>query len=300
MSGTVFTGDIANALKNTLNKIVSDKDTDGLLLKKYMDVGSMTDNWEDDLEVGGPGLASEKPEGTEIALGTIREGYRTRYQSRTYALKILITEEALEDNKYKEVLKAAKRLNRSMHKTADIDAALILQRMFDTSYVGGDNVALGSASHTLPSGGTYSNLMATPITPSRAALSSIRTLAAKLPGHDGIIEGYGLKQVICPEDQYEAWKIILGSSHAPEAGEFNAINIFADMSIGLVPVKYWNNTTTDYAVQTDAGDGLQWKWRRKPRGRSWSENDFEHMKYSNSYRSARGWSNPRSIICVNP
>ncbi len=110
MAGTVFTGDIANALKETLNTVVTDKDYKERLLTEYCEVSNMSDHWEDDLEVGGPGLASEKPEGQEIALGTVREGYRTRYISRTYALKIIVTEEALEDNKYKEVIKAAKRL----------------------------------------------------------------------------------------------------------------------------------------------------------------------------------------------
>lgn len=298
MAGTVFTGDIANALKLTLNKVVTDKDYKSLLLNQWMEVGSMSDNWEDDLEVGGPGLASEKPEGTEVPLGTITEGYRTRYQSRTYGLKIIITEEALEDNKYKEVIKAAKRLARSMHKTCDIDATLILARAFNTSYVGGDGQPLASASHTLPAGGTFSNVMGTPMSPSRAALSVLRTQAKKLPGHDGVTEGYSLRRVLCPEDQWETWKIILGSSHAPEAGEYNAINVFNDMKIGLVANRYWSNTTTNWMVQTDCPNGIKWLWRRKPRGRSWVENDFEHMKYSNSYRSARGWSDPRSILCV--
>lgn len=298
MAGTVTTGEIANALKLTLRKVITDKDSDERLFNKYMEVHSMSDAWEDDLEVAGMGLASLKPEGTELATGTIKEGYRTRYTAATYGMKILITEEALEDNKYKEVIKAAKRLARSMGKTADYLAALVLQRMFNTAYTGGDGKPLGSATHTLAQGGTFSNVMGTPLSPSRAALSVLRTQAAKLPGHDGLTEGYALRQVICPEDQWETWKIILGSSHAPEAGEYNAINVFNDMGIELVANKFWNNTTTNYAVQTDCPDGIQWRWRRKPRSKSWSENDFEHMKYSNTFRSTTGWSDPRSILCV--
>ena len=83
---TVFTSSIANALKETLETIVDD-DTDGYEkkahYKKWMWVGGMDDNYEDDLETGGPGLASEKPEGGEIPTGTIREGVLTRYTART-------------------------------------------------------------------------------------------------------------------------------------------------------------------------------------------------------------------------
>ena len=172
----------------------------------------------------GPGLAAETDEGEEIAVGTIREGFLKRYTPRKFALKLIVTDEAMEDNKYPETLRLAKRLDRAIYKTADIDATNILIRAANATYVGGDGVSLASAAHTLPAGGTFSNTLATPMAPSALALATVRSLVMKLPGHDGVTEGYDIKKVVGPTEQWAAWKTILGSEKSPEAGNFAAIN----------------------------------------------------------------------------
>jgi hypothetical protein len=303
MAGTIFTSTIANSLKETLNEIIDDK-SDGyeasLVCRKYVEDMNMKDNYEDDLEMGGPGLASEKAEGTEIPLGTIREGYITRYSSRTFGLKIIATEEALEDSKYDKVIAAARRLKRAMYKTIDIDCANMLARAFNTSYVGGDGLPLISASHTLPHGGTWSNTLATPFSPSRAAVIIGTSQIRKYPGHDGIIEGNEPKKVLCPTEQWATWRGIVGSTHAPEAGEFNEINVVnSDLNLEVVPVKYWTNTTTNWIMLTDAENGFSIRYRRRPRSRTWIDNDNEQMKYGISARWARGWSDARCALGSN-
>lgn len=303
MTGTVFTSTIANSLKDTLSVIVDDKSDGlegGMVWKKYADEVKMTDAYEDDLEMGGPGLASEKAEGTEIALGSMREGYLTRYLAKTFALKMIITEEAMEDGKYKEAINLAKRLKRSMCKTMEIDAAAMLMRAFNTSYTGGDGLPLCSASHTLPHGGTFSNLLATPMSPSRAAVIIATTQMRLYPGHDGITEGYDPKRVLCPMAQWAVWRGIVGSEYAPEAGEFNEINVVnKDLSLEVVPVKYWSNSTTNWIIQTDCDNGLQMRIRRKMASRAWVDNDNMVMKHAQSARWARGWSDPRCVLGSN-
>ncbi len=295
---TVFTGTIADALKSTLDTIIDDP-TDGYerkaIFPKWCSIKQMEDHYEDDMEMGGPGLASEKAEGGEILAGTIREGYITRYIARTYALKMLITEEAMEDNKYPKVISAGRRLKRSMWKTADIDATNMLVRMFNSAYVGGDGQPLASTAHTLPNGGTFSNVMATPMTPSRASFIIARSMAMKLPGHDGTIEGTDIKAVLFPVDQWAVWEGLVGSQKAPE-GNSNEINVAYKHDFELIPIKYWTNTTTNYAFVTDVDNGLQFRWRRKPRANTWTENSLEVMLHSISARWARGWSDPRCII----
>lgn len=302
MAGTIFSSTIFNSFKETLDSIVDDKLTaneSGLVCKKWMKVGSMDEAYVDDLEMGGPGLAAETDEGEEITVGTIREGFLKRYTPRKFALKLIVTDEAMEDNKYPETLRLAKRLDRAIYKTFDIDMTNILVRATNTSYVGGDAVPLASASHTLPNGGTFSNTLATPMAPSRIGLQTVRSLVMKLPGHDGIIEGYDIKKVVFPTEQWAVWKGILGSEKAPEAGNFAEINAVYDLDITPVPVKYWNNTTTNWAVITDADNGVQAKWRRKPKSNSWVENDNETMKYSVSARWASGWSDARGFFFSN-
>ena len=300
---TVSTAVIAGSLKETLESIVDD-DTDGamsnLQIFKVLDEKTMKDNFEDDLEYGGPGMLVEKPEATEVQAGSIKEGYLTRYMARTFALKIIVSDEAMEDKKYDQVINAQKRLLRAAGKTVEIDGALIFARMFSSSYPGGDGLCLANSAHTLPHGGTWSNIMATPQSPSVAAVITATTQIRKFPGHDGIIQGYDPECVVCPVDQWAAWSVILNSTNKPEAGEFNAINVVHhDLDLDVYPLKHWSNTTTNWGMKTDADNGLKWLWKRKPKGRAWVDNDFEVKKTSVSYRSARGWSDARCFLGVN-
>lgn len=299
---TVFTSVIYNSLKETLNEVVDDKGDgyeSGLIFPKWCKVKMMKDHYEDDLEMGGPGLASEVAEGSPLVVGSIREGVLTRYISRKFGLKMVITEEAIDDTKYDRVIDAGRRLKRALYKTADIDATQMLVRAFSTSYPGSDGVPLFSASHTLPSGGTYSNTLATPMTPSRAAVIQMTSMARKLPGHDGVTEGYEPKNILCPTEQWAVWAGIVKSEKAPEPGAFNEINVAKDVIDGVVPIKYWSNTTTNFAMTTDCDNGLNFRWRRKPRTRSWVDEDNEVMNYGISARWDRRWSDARSIIGSN-
>lgn len=299
---TIFSSDIYQSFKETLDSIVDDKlaeNESSLVCKKWMKIGSMDEAYTDDLEMGGPGLANETGEGTEIGTGSIREGFLTRYTPSKFALKLVVTDEAMEDNKYPETLRLAKRLDRAIYKTFDIDNTNILIRAQNASYVGGDGVPLASASHTLPNGGTWSNTLATPLAPSRIALITVISLLKKIPGHDGIVDGVEARKVVYPTEQWGVWGGILGSKMAPEPGNFAEINVLKELDIDQVAVKYWSNTTTNWGIITNADNGIQAKWRRKPRSKSWVENDNETMKYSISARWARGWSDARGFFFSN-
>lgn len=299
----VFTSTEANSLKETIDTIVDDElgaNRSKLIAFKYLDEMSMGDNYVDDLEMGGIGLASEKAEGSMISLGTIREGIVTRYNSRTFAVAAGVTQEAMEDAKYDEVIAMTRRLPRAMYKTVEYDAANILIRAFNASFVGGDNVSLVSTAHTLPNGGTFSNSMATPMSPSRMALQIVTTQMEKMVGHDGTIEGFEPTCVICPADQRFAWKGILGATYAPEPGAFNEPNIInRDYDIDVVPVRYWSNTTTNWIVRSNCENNLNWKWRVRPSQTDWVDNSSTTRFFGIRARWSRGWSDARAVIGVN-
>lgn len=296
---SVFTSTIANQLKDTLSSTIDDEFASHTMVPRMFDEESMADAYVDDLELAGPGLAAARAEGEPVQVGSMREGVVTRYMAQSYALKMIITEEAMDDGKYPQAINLARRLKRAMAKTIDIDGANVMVRMADTNYLGGDGLPLSSASHTLPHGGTFSNKMAVPMSPSRSAFIVAVTQLGQMVGHDGIIEGYKPKAVVCPFSQWAIWKEIVKSEKAPEAGQFNAINVVkSDFgSIDIVANPYWSNTTTNWALLTDAG-GLKWKWRKKASNRTWVDNDNMVMNYSISARWGRGWSDPRAVYCV--
>jgi hypothetical protein len=299
----IFTSTAALALKDTLEDIDTDEhgsEGSKAVFTKWMNVKTMADNYIEFYEVAGSGLAGEKPEGESIPVGTIYEGPLTRFNARTYGQRMIVSDEALEDMKYDKVIMAAKRNNRSLWKLGDFDATLILVRATSSSYVGGDGQPLASTSHTLPGGGTYSNMLATAMSPSKASLVIAQAQLMQQVGHDGLIDGVEAKKAVFPVQQWGVWREILGSTNDPTPGAFNAINpINRDLNITPVPVKYWTNTTTNWALITDADLGLMWFWRRKPKSNTWVTEDKTMMNYAITARWSRGWVNPRSVLFSN-
>lgn len=300
---TVFSSTIYNGLKATLNKICTDK-TDGLegklYWKKWMKEMSMSDQYEDDLEVGGPGYASETAEGMELPSGTIYEGYMKRYIARKFGLKLIITEEAVSDNKYPEIIQFAKRLKRAMYKTMDVDATNILINATSTSYPGGDGLPLASASHTLPNGGTWSNLLATAMSPSRAAMIIAISQLRKFVGHDGLYDDYMPRKILCPVEQWAVWDGLIMSKMAPEPGQFNEINVVNRLGLEeTCAIPYWDNTTTNWAILTDADNGFSFRFRKKPVSNTWVENSHETSLFSISSRWDNGYTDARCVLFSN-
>ena len=298
----INTSTIHEGLKETLEDIVDDskEGEDSTVYRDWLYVGKMNDYYVDDLEMAGAGLASETPEGSEMILGDIKQGTIWRYFVRKFTMKLVITDEAAMFVKYDKIIDAGRRLVRAAWKTVDVDLTNLLKRGFNTTFPGADGVPLWSASHPLAKGGTFSNLFATAMSPSRTAVIVARAMAAKMVGHDGITEGYKLQKVLAPVEQWGVWNEILYSSHAPEAGQFNAINVVNQkMNLSLVENPYWDTTTTNYAFTTEAPNGLTVRWARRPKMRDWIDNDTETRKYGISYLYGRGWSEPRATIGVN-
>lgn len=298
--GAVYSMSLPKSLKRTLEAVINDK-MDGLekggYYSKWMQVGNMSDQWVEDLDMAGPGLASEIDEGAELSTGTITEGLAWRYDARKFGIKLIITDEAIEDSKYEQIISATRRIKRALWKTVEYDSANILGRAWNTTYSFADGQPLFSASHTLPKGGTFSNTLATPMSPSRAALIVVKAELAQMPGLDGLIEPRRMRKIVCPVEQEDVWREITGSRNAPEAGQFNAINVVnQDYNLEeTCAIPYWRNTSTNWAVTTDSEHGVKWLWRRRPQSKSWLDNDQGLRKFGISARWARGISDPRCM-----
>lgn len=178
----------------------------------------------------------------------------------------------------------------------------MLVRATNAAFPGPDNVALASATHPLAAGGTFSNLM-TPAAPSIASWNAGIAQLDQLVDHDGIIEGYKATAVLHPVQQRGIWTVLLGSQMDPTvtAGNFNAINVIKKYSgdIKRVQLKYWTNTTTNWALQTNADNGFQFRWRKKFNSKTWIDENQELINYGISGRFDTGTSEPRCLLFNN-
>lgn len=257
MATTISQGTIFNSLKETLDGIITDRGTgaDRCSYRKWVNIKSMKDSWVDYLEYGGPGFIAKKVEHAEMGSGTLREGYKMRFTAITYALQLVISREAVQDKKYKEAVMLTQRLKRSAEKTKDMLLTGILVDGWDTTVGIGDGLSLFNTAHTLPDGGTYSNTLAVPLTPSVPAYATVRSACRKLPDHNGTVEGYEPMRVLCPTEQESVWEEILYSTKRPEPGNYAAINVANRDLMGnknvLIPLRFWDNTTTNWCIQTD-------------------------------------------------
>lgn len=296
-AGPVFTSQIAAGLKSTLDNIITDDNEvkDELDYDDWMEVHSMEDAFVDDQEYGGLGLVREFGEGAEIPVAGIDEGFTKRYIARKFGLRMIVTEEAMDDNKYPKIISAAARLRRAYWMGVQYDCTQILTRAQNSAYVGGDNVTLWSSAHTLPGGGTWSNVMATPYAPSVAALSAARTQVAHYPSQDGTLAAAKITDVVFPSDQWAAWMGVLTSTMNPVPGNMSETNVFRN-KVEPIEARFWQSTTTQSMFKTNIKNGIQIKWRKRLSQRSWVENSNAQFHYGVTGRWSTGWSDARSVL----
>lgn len=300
---TVFQSVYASALKETLEDVVTDPTrVEGpQVYKQFCRVRPMRDAYMEWAEYGGPGVATEKTEGQAISVGSITPGTVTRIIPRVFGKQLQITEEAMEDCKYEEIVDAAGMLRRSIELACEIDASLMLARGFDTNYTGGDGLPLWSASHTIPGGGTFSNLMATPLSPSTEAVTVAFSQIKRWPSQDGHASFVKMTGVMFPSEQWGVWATILKSKMTPVNGNFAEINV-ANSEVNLKAIEnvYWSNTSTNYCFLTDhPKERFVFGVRREMKTRSWVENATEVMNFAATKRWGRGWVGPRCSLGVN-
>lgn len=288
------------ALKPTLDTITTDD-----LQKKQICIGkgklftieSMKDGYADDVESAGTTLLQEVAPGEPMPAEDIIVGGTKRYLPKRMAKKVSITEAAIEDCKYEELLAPSKRLMASVYKTQDVDAASVI--INSTSVVGGyDNVVLASTSHVLVSGGTESNCLNAGawMTPSVQALIQASSMAALLKDPNGLPGAVTMEAIVCPELQRNLWKVILGSTNLPGTNH-NDLNVVKDMGLNLLPIKWLDaSSTNQWGIKTDAENGFRFLMRAKPKSKTWVDPDGEVAHHGVSYRFDVGWSNWRAWI----
>lgn len=302
MATTISQGTIYQSLKRTLDAIITDNKTgaDKTDYKKWVKTRSMKDAWSDFLEMGGPGFLSEKAEHAEMAADSIQEGYKKRFVAVTYALQLIISQEAMDDGKYKEAIALTKKLRRSAEKTKDMLLTGMLVDGWNTAVALADSKPLFSATHSLPDGGTYSNTLATPLSPSVTAYATIRSACRKLPDHAGLTEGYEPVRILCPVEQEGTWEEILHSKLRPDAGNLAAVNIVNRDLMGnknvLIPLRWWDNTTTNWCIQTDEEMGACLMERKAITARSWIDNGHMSLHEGISTRFDYGVIDGRSFF----
>ena len=253
--------------------------------------------FEEEVMLGGFGNAEVKPEGSGVVYEQAQETFTARYSHETIALAFSLTEEAVEDNLYDKIsTRYTKALARSMANTKQIKAANVLNRAFNSSFLGGDDKELCATDHPTLSG-TQKNELSTAADLNETSLEQMLIDIADMKDERGMkIALQGVKMIIPVNLQFTAERLMKSAGRTGTAdNDLNAVR-----NMGMVPQGYVvNNFLTDtdaFFIKTDAPNGLK-HFVRSPI-RTAMEGDFDtgNVRYKARERYSFGFSDWRGIF----
>jgi hypothetical protein len=255
-------------------------------------------SFEEETKLSGFSAAPVKNEGSAIAYDNAQEAWTARYNHETIALGFSLTEEAIEDNLYDSLsARYTKALARAMAYTKQVKGASVLNNGFSSSYVGGDGVALFSASHPLVGGGSNSNIPSVPADLNETSLENAVIQIAAWTDERGLLIAAKPKKLIIPSAlQFVATKLLETELQVGSAD--NTIN--AIKNNGSIPDGYtvnnWLTDTNAWFLTTDVPNGMK-HFVRMPLSNS-MDGDFDtgNVRYKSRERYSFGWSDPLSMF----
>jgi len=260
------------------------------------DMDTSTQNYEEDVQVTGFGLAPVKPQGMPVHYDTESQGYVKRYTHIVYALGYIVTREELEDNLYVVVSKRrSQALAFSMRQTKENVGAQIWNRAFNSSYTGGDGKELCCTDHPSKSG-SQSNIIAANADISEGAIEDLIIQIM------GAVNDRGLKISLMPKslhvhrtDWFEANRILKSVLQNDTAN--NALNILRATNAlpGGIKVNHYFSDSDAWFIRTNAPRGLIGYQRRAIEFTQDNDFDTENAKAKNTERYIFSWTDWRAL-----
>lgn len=257
--------------------------------------------YDEDVGVSGFGLAEEVTEGGKTPYDEAKQSFINRYINKTYRKGFIVTMEAMEDNQYQiEALgkKKAEALKFSMRQTKEILGANIYNRAFTAGYTYGDGVVLGSASHPLYAGGTFSNIPAVNADLSEALLEQACIDIAGFVNDRGLTISILPKSLIVPKELiFEAHRILNSILQSDQVN--NNVNAIRAMNLfpGGAKVNHYLTDTDAVFIRTNCPDGMKYKNRKSDTFGMDNDTDTFNAKFYAYFRCSFGNTDPRGIWC---
>lgn len=268
---------------------------------KLVEIETMTRNFEVDMQADPLGPAVRKPELNPVTYDSRQQSWVPQYQAFTLALGTAMSEEALDDILYPQLLKQTADLASSINEGIETEIASIFNRGFNSAYTmtGGDGVELFSTAHIRGATDTttFSNELATPSALSEAALESLAIQIGNTRDARGNRRSFKPVSLHIPVDlMFEAARITK-SLLQPDTAD-NNINAIKALSVfpGGVEVNHYFSSTTAYFIKTNVTNGVKMKMRRGLKLERDMKFETSGMAWKASTRIAHGWSDPRHFF----
>jgi hypothetical protein len=200
-------------------------------------------------------LLQQVSEGQDYSFTASKQGASKTLKPVKYGLGVSISEEAAEDGKFDEIADLIKKLAKSARESQEIQAMNIFNNGFSTETTA-DGVALFSASHTLPSGGTFSNLLTAADLSDTSLEDMLVQFETAQVGDSGIIYSVRPRNlVVHPDNKRLAMELIGSDLRAANDGVAAKNNMNSLREDGLRVVSSPHLTDTDaWFITAEAQD----------------------------------------------
>jgi hypothetical protein len=253
-------------------------------------------NYHEEPVLYGFGAAPALPDGSPVSYQQGGVLFLQRYLYQVYGLAFALTKILAEDGDHIRLGSTyARHLAQSLIETKETLAANILNRAFNSSYTGGDGVALVSTAHPIVNG-TLSNQLATAANLSQTSLEQLLIQIRQAQDNNGKrIRLVPRQLVVAPGNIFQAEVLLKSVLRTGSANnDINPIKAIGLLDEGAAVISRLTSATA-WWVQTDAPEGLKLLMRR--RLEKTMEGDFEtdSMRYKATERYAISWTDWRAI-----
>ena len=245
----------------------------------------------------GFGAAPELPDGMPV---TYQQGgvlFNKRYTYKVFGLAFALTKILVEDGDHINIgATFSKHLAQSLIETKELRCANVLNRAFNSSYLGGDGICLSSASHPII-GGTFSNILSTPAALSQTSMEQMLIQIRKAVDNNGKkIRLTGKKLVVSADNVFQAEVLLKSVLRAgTNNNDINPIKSTANTVDSDPAVLSRLTSTTAWWISTDAPEGAKLIVRRKLSKSMEGDFETDSVRYKATERYIEGWTDPRCL-----
>jgi hypothetical protein len=231
-------------------------------------------NYHEEPVLYGFGAAPQLPDGTPVSYQQGGVLFLQRYVYNVYGLAFALTKVLVEDGDHIRIGQVyARHLAQSLIETKETLSANVLNRAFNSSYPGGDGVALNSTSHPIVNG-TFSNLLTTAANLSQTSLEQMLIQIRQAVDNNGKkIRLVPRQLIVAPGNVFQA-EVLLKSVLRAGTGN-NDVNPYAapmgpyDPRPEIIAVPDWTDVTDwSYLVDPALHPVLMMSYVQQPGGGS--------------------------------
>lgn len=265
---------------------------------KVFEIKKSKGAFEEQTLISGFGYGVEKSEGGDYFEDGMAESWTQRYTNRTIALACVITEEAIEDNRYINLSEELpKALATSLRQTIELYHANVLNNATDSGYLGGDGKPLLATDHPLQGGGTFSNTLTAQADLSESSLEQITIQIRECKDERGLPAMIVPKRLVTgAAGEYDAIRILASTSRVGTAD--NDANALREKGVyGNAPLVMTHISDPDaWFVTTNCDNGLVSYVRTPVVIPKVIVRENGDILYRVKFRGKEGWTNPRGVF----